>query len=104
MARDNFTAPRGFVCDVCLARLDLTTRVTIELAPYAPDDRGPRQSVDMSNTVSELTDPNKWRVWEEADKIAASRGWSCYIGTRSQRHYCPACSEKPKSPGLTRSW
>lgn len=107
MTRENFSAPRGFMCDVCHARLDLTTRVAIDLVPRPENDaygHGAVQSVDMSQTVTELTDPDKWRAWEESDKIAASRGWACYYGTRSQRHYCPACAQKPKSPQLERLW
>lgn len=109
MSRANFSAPRGFMCDVCHARLDLTTRITIELVPPTEDQKkwhgeSAVQSVDMSNTVSQLIDPNKWSAWEEADKIAALRGWTCYVGARSQRHYCPACSEKPKSSTMKRYW
>lgn len=113
MAKDNFTVPRGFICDVCRARLDLTTRITIELVPPTEEQKkwhgeSAVQSVDTSNTVSQLIDPSRWGAWggaqREPDKIAASHGWTCYVGTRSQRHYCPACSEKPKSSTMKRYW
>lgn len=103
MSYSEYSAPRGVVCDVCHARLDLTTAIALYLdepMEYRAD-RYRQQLVRGALTVTELPDPKSFR---SVDDVAAQRGWSCYVGRRQRRHYCPTCTSKPKSPNMQKVW
>jgi len=82
MSETIYSAPRGYMCDVCFDSLDLVTEVTL-----TPDSK-----------------PTFFSGTKERDEQAEARGWSCYVGQRQRRHYCPSCSTKPKSKSMQKVW